>query len=198
MSGPIFPPTLPESHRAIAQYHAVLSQYEAAALALRNEIAWLRRANEEARSEWQVSLAATDAALTRAEAAESLMRTLERGARLCDRTLSVSPSKSITLQIVYEFGSLCLMKLAHVPAPPHPRLLLDEIVDKRLAAPVHDGDPESGVDHEDATVIAAGVVVAAMCKDCCGNEAAAYSRQCNNEGHGKRVGSGGAGAGAGR
>lgn len=195
----LLPATLFECHQAIAQYNALVCRYEVAMQTLRNEIAWLRRANEEARSEWQVALAGKDAALTRAETSESILRSLERAARLCDRTLAVSPSEAITLQVVYEFGSLCLMKLANVPAAPHPRLLLDRIVDKRLVAPVHDGDPESRVDDEDATVVAAGVLVASLCEDCCGNEAAAYSRECHNQRDGKRVGAaGGAGAGAGR
>ena len=198
MSSPIFPASLLESHRAIAEYAAVLGQYETSMTALRNELAWLRGANDEARAEWQAAMAARDAAVTRAEAAEGMLRSLARAARLCERTLAVSPSDSITLQVVYEFGSLSLMKLAGVPAAPHPRLLLERIVKKQLTpAAHHEGDPESGIDDEDATIVAAGVVVAAMRDDYCGHEAAAHSRQRDDERHRERVTGGASGTGAG-
>jgi hypothetical protein len=172
----VFPSTIPLCHQRLANLHLLATRYEGMLQSLRTEIDWLRKGAEEAKEQWHRLLAEKDALLTRAETCESRLRSLERGAHLTDRSLAISPNSACTLQLVYEFGSLALMKLINVPAPPHPRLLVDDILDEAAKRTYENAGSKSRVDDEDATVIGASVVLTTLREPEYGYEADAHRR----------------------
>lgn len=110
------------------------------------------------------------ALLTRAEAAESILDEVTRAARYADRLLCVAPSPKEQLCVVYELGTLVLLKLLRAPPPPHPRVLLDEAFELLPARSADGARAESRVDDEDPTIAAISAAVTGRLASISGDE----------------------------
>lgn len=108
----------------------------------------------------------------RYETVASRLNDIERGARYVDRMLATQTSAEEHLGAVYGFGSQ-VMRMCHVPAPPHPRLLLFQVFQEDVAEARDDESGTSGDDEHVSTTAATTLQE--------GGEYEAHARECYHE-----------------
>jgi hypothetical protein len=195
LSNPIFPETLDACHARIGKLQedlsACMAHYEeterARAFAenacseARMQVLWLQARVQDTEAQFRTVLEQREAAKLRAESVESILEDVRKAALFTDRVLSVSAKPDFTLCAVYELGSVVMLTVLKARAPPHPRLLLEELLELIPAGPVHGADAESRVHDEDPAVAAGvssllGMSAAAAHGEDHGNECDAHAR----------------------